>query len=201
MDNFYPHEEDYLAVAPAEELLFLELIHELPGRKGFGDNGFDKQGVAIPYGCGPHCIKVIKKVCEIVRPKAILEIGFNMGHSSAMWLHFSMATVVAVDISDKDETLSAAKHLSKNDRFEFILSDSATVYEKLKGKHFDAIFIDGDHLEEGVLNDINLGLKLGIKTFIFDDWLFKYGPGVQPAIARSPLQITHLLGNIAIASN
>ena len=56
------------------------------------------------------------------------------------------------------------------DRFEFILCDSRKVKPQLQGRIFDVAFVDGDHSADGVKNDIQLCLDLGIPYIILDDW-------------------------------
>jgi hypothetical protein len=181
---------------------FLEVSKGLATLAGLTGTGKDKYGVPLPYGVGPHSVRCMRAVVDIVKPKTILEIGFNMGYSSAIWLTLTDANVVGVDISDKDETLHGAKVLSERypGRFEFVLSDSAQVLPKLEGRQFDMIFIDGGHLEHHVMNDIGIAKALNIPRLCFDDWLPEFGPGVQPAIKNWGLNVEHVFGNIALAS-
>jgi predicted O-methyltransferase YrrM len=182
---------DIWSVTPGDEELFQEWIKKLPA------------SAPMPYGLMAHSVKNLRKAVEVFQPKSILEIGFNIGRSASMWLNLSDATLVSVDIGTQPETLQAAKALEKQfpKRFCFLNCDSRLVYDQLKDTKFDMIFIDGDHTENGVDIDIKLGLKLGIKNFVFDDWMVEYGPGTQPAIAKNKeLTVTHVCGgNIALA--
>lgn len=194
---------EYIMSVPYEDgLLFHKWTGPLAKINGFRGDCLDKYGNPIPYCLGPHSIKMLRAVADMFKPKAILEIGFNLGYSSAMWLNLTDATVLGVDISDKDETLFGAEYLKEHypGRFEFVLSDSKLVYDKIKDRKFDMIFIDGGHDEPDVDNDIALGVKLGIKKFAFDDWWRCWGPGVQSAIAKSPLNLTHVFSNIAVGT-
>lgn len=169
---------------------------------GIRGDGIDKYGKRIDFGCGPHSLRCLRKAIEILQPKSLLEIGFNMGYSSTMFLHMSDMKVFAVDISDKDETIHGARVLKEmfGNRFEFMLCDSLQFIENLNVMvDFDTIFIDGGHLEHHVMNDIEVGLRLNVKKFIFDDWWPCWGPGVQTAISKKPsIKITHVMGNIAM---
>ncbi len=122
-----------------------------------------------------------------------------MGYSAALWLHFTDAKILSLDISSKAETLHAAKVMTERypDRFEFMKIDSKIAYETLKDREFDMAFIDGDHLLPGVIADIKLVLGLGIKNICFDDYLPQFGQ-VQDAIVKFPIQILEVMGNIAL---
>jgi hypothetical protein len=114
---------------------------------------------------------MIKDVISIVRPQKILEIGFNAGNSSFLWLENSEASVVSVEKNDNDSVQKAANLLTKefNSRFKLIISDSQEVYNQIKNIQFDIVFIDGDHTEDGVRKDILLAEKLNIPWLFFDD--------------------------------
>jgi hypothetical protein len=109
------------------------------------------------------------------KPQTMLEIGFNIGYSASMWLEFDpdqKLKLTSVDIGIHPDTQAAAAAVKElhGDRFEFILSDSKKIGNKLDGRLFDIIFIDGDHSAPGVYNDIQLGLKLGVPLMLFDDY-------------------------------
>ena len=124
----------------------------------------------------------IEEVIEISQPKNILEIGFFRGGSSLLWLLGSEAKVTAVDPivdADVEISLAAATKLKDNfgERFEFLKKKSGDAFNEgdLKEK-FDLIYIDGDHSFNGVEIDINIGLKLGIKYFLVDDFWYEVEP-------------------------
>jgi len=194
-------EERLRAYSKEDFSLYSRVTSGLATLGGFRGDGKDKYGNPIPFGWGPHCVKFARRVLGVTKPSRILEIGLNLGYSSAIWLDLSNAVVVSVDISDKDETLHAARTLFNRHpgRFEFICCDSREVEPKLVGWNFDMIFIDGDHTEPLVSNDIQLGLNLGVPWFVFDDYMPIYGPGTQPAIKKHGLELVEVLENIAIA--
>jgi hypothetical protein len=185
----------------ADRAFYDHCVRGLPGLQGFLGTGFDKSGSAIPYGLGPHSVRILRKALSLCSPSRILEIGFAQGYSASLFLEMTEARLTSVDISDKEETLAAAKILGDRypRRFEFVCSDSSKVIEILSGRSYDLIYIDGDHFEAGVLHDIELGMNLGIPWFLFDDWLPEYGPGVQPAILRNPqIEIVFREENMAL---
>lgn len=158
-----------------------------------------------PFSCGPHSLKHIRRVCELVKPKLMIEIGFNIGWSASMWLTLSETKLISIDISTRQNTEKAAESL-KNlypDRFEFILSDSKSVLPILKKRNIkpDLVFVDGDHTIEGVDNDARVAIELGAPFIFFDDWLPRYGPGTAPAVEKYNLKIIQQMGNMVLTKN
>lgn len=118
---------------------------------------------------------VVKDILARIKPKTMLEIGFNIGYSASMWLEFDPSQklkLTSVDIGIHKDTVKAAEAVKNlhSDRFEFILSDSKKVKPQLEGKLFDVAFVDGDHSASGVSNDIQMCLDLKIPYLIMDDW-------------------------------
>jgi hypothetical protein len=156
------------------------------------------------YSCGPHSVRCLRQIVEIVNPLNILEIGFNVGRSSSLWLELSSASICSVDVSNSKETMDAVMHLmlKYNDRFDFICTNSKDLhYKNLAIGKWDIIFIDGDHSYEMVKNDIELAIDLNIPWIALDDWMPEYGPGVQPAAKSMHLDVVRIMGNIALAKN
>jgi SAM-dependent methyltransferase len=193
-------DEELMYSTPEEQEFWHKCVKGLPGLEGFSGTGLDKDGQPIPFGTGPHCIKAFRAALDYVQPKSILEIGFNLGYSSAVFLKVTRAKVVAVDISDKAETIYAAEKLGQRfkNRFTFILGDSAKIFNEVRQYKFDMIFIDGGHLEDQVTADLKLGMNLGIKYFLMDDWLPQFGPGVQVSIGKFNLELIENWGNIVL---
>jgi predicted O-methyltransferase YrrM len=191
--------EELMSHTEEERQFYLESVKGLPTGGGFKGTGFDKYGKQIPWGLGPHSIKCMKRAIAIFKPTSILEIGFNCGWSSSMWLNMCDASIVGVDISDKDETIEGARILTErfSGRFKFVLSGSQTVYDKVNDMQFDMIFIDGDHTAAGICSDVNLGIRLGIKNFFFDDWLPQFGE-TQVALKNMPIKVIEVIGNMAL---
>lgn len=197
-------DEELMQSTQEEQEFFLKCVKGFPGLEGFSGTGYDAKGERIPWGSGPHNVRAYREIIQIVKPRSILEIGFNMGYATAVFLNLCDCDIVSIDISDKDETMSAAEILYKQfpKRFDFLCCDSKYLLVHgsrfVNSKTFDMIFIDGNHLEEYVTNDIDLGMKLGIKWFVLDDWQPNFGPGVQISAAKFPLEIVKVFGNTAL---
>ena len=68
--------------------------------------------------------------------KEILEVGFNIGYSSSMWLEFDpdkKSCITSIDIGIHKDTLPASKAVKDlhGERFSFILCDSKKVLKQL----------------------------------------------------------------------
>lgn len=192
------HEE--LTQASAEDIEFFnKCIEGLPTMAGKHGDGLDKFGIPIPYSSGPHILRHFRDTIEIVKPKRILEIGFNIGYSAAMWLTLSDAHVDSLDISMKDETLYAAGLLDHRFgkpivRFEYFLR---SLYYSV-GKYYELCFIDGAHDEQSIINDIMLCKELEIPYLLFDDWYPRYGE-TQKAVAKFPeLELVKDMNNLRL---
>jgi len=121
-------------------------------------------------------------VISITQPTNILETGFFRGASAFLNLYLSKAKLTSVDpmVNLYD---SSAKHdgLLENvqklkdhfgaDRFTFIQKDSRVIRPDIAGQHFDLMFIDGDHLDSGIRNDLQLALDMNIKWVLVDDFV------------------------------
>lgn len=191
-------DEELLFASEEDWAFYNKCIEGLPTREGFKGNFLDKDNVEIPYGSGPHILKHFRETIEIVKPTAILEIGFNIGHGAAMLLKLSDAWVSSVDISDKWETKYA----------EYYLRYKYECFSCLKRKTFDVVnytdefdlcFVDGGHEEEDVTADIELCKQLKIPYLLFDDIYPRFGPGVLPAISKFPeLELVKDMNNLRL---
>lgn len=189
---------DLYTYTPEDGLIYAECVKGLPGLGGFSGKGRGSDGEPIPSGLGPHSVRCIREVCEIAQPESILEIGFNLGYSASLWLHFSNAILVSIDIRNSEEIKSAAHLLRERhpERFRFKVCNGGDAGKQF-AKGFDLAFIDGDHSLDGVTDDIKSCLELGIEKLCFDDWLPIYGD-VQKAVEMFPqIKVVKVLGNIA----
>jgi predicted O-methyltransferase YrrM len=93
------------------------------------------------------------RICKQVNPKNILEIGFNGGHSSEIFLQNSNAYVCSFDIGDHfHEYLKYGKQFINTrypDRHTLVFGDSTKTVPNYSKNHpdikYDIIFIDGGH--------------------------------------------------------
>ena len=103
----------------------------------------------------------LKQFLSDLEIKEILEIGFNAGHSSDLFLSNSIATVTSFDLNERPCVNIAKKYIDIKfpSRHTLINGDSTkTIPEFIKNnknKTFDIIFIDGLHQCEQVAKDIN----------------------------------------------
>jgi cephalosporin hydroxylase len=130
-------------------------------------------------------IDMIKDVLARTQPSNILEIGFNRGSSSLLFLYLSTANVTSIDIVNKPESV---KYLSDTfiNRFSFVLGNS--LYLDMKSlDNFDLVFIDGDHEYNSIVNDIEQSLKVNPKFILFDDYEHvTHGVDTKKAISLFP---------------
>lgn len=198
--------QDELMYASKEDLAFFnKIIDGLSTHEGKNGDGLDDSGTPIPYSCGPHSLRSIRRIAEIAKPKNIFEIGFNLGFSSSMWLEICpKSKVFSCDISYKKETIDSIAFLSKKQpkRFSYLNRNAPEFNKTLKKRKFDLAFIDAGHLFDDVCNDIKYCLSLKIPFISFDDILPQYGE-VQLAIDSfsNELEFIEANGNMAIYKN
>lgn len=193
---------ELLYASPEDWAFYNKCIEGLPDiSNNEGGVKLSKTGEPIPYGSGPHILKWFKEAIAIVKPCAILEVGFNIGYGSAMLLNLCDAFVLSIDITKRPETIDAYGHLYNKfkGRFDFGYRWLEGTNGKLKDRRFDLCFLDGGHDEEDVTNDIQLCKELKIPYLLLDDIYSRFGPGVVPAIAKFPeLELVKDMNNLRL---
>jgi len=100
--------------------------------------------------------------CISRRPRRILEIGFNYGHSSLLFLLNTAGfntEVVSLDIGEHSKVGADYIRREFGRRHKFIFGNSLLEVPKLDGV-FDLIFIDGGHSFKDAMMDIINCMKL-----------------------------------------
>tara|TARA_B100001057_G_C22539634_1_gene829034 strand:+ start:79 stop:735 length:657 start_codon:yes stop_codon:yes gene_type:complete len=99
------------------------------------------------------------KFTKNLKPKNILEVGFNAGHSACCFLNaFPESNFVTFDICKHGTERKALKVLNKYFNVTLIEGDSYYTlpqYFKDNNTKFDLAFIDGTNELKGVISDIN----------------------------------------------
>lgn len=160
---------------------------------------FDKLPMSSIGSLGPHSVAAVREICQICKPKLILEIGFNVGYSTSMWLNLTDAKIYSVDNSMRDHTMKAFKIIKEqfNDRFQFLNIDSADISPLLERKKFDFAFVDGDHSAAGIARDLNLVRSFGILRIAMDDYWPMFS-AVQEVLPESGYEIEKQWGNVIL---
>ena len=139
-----------------------------------------------------HLQEVPKQVFDLIRltktpVTKIMEVGFNAGHSSEIFLrHNPKISVVSFDIGTHPYVNAAKQYIDQSytNRHTLILGDSKDTLPKYvesnPGVTFDLIFLDGGSSYDDVKSDLENSRKLSNKDTIVvvDDtyWTESAGP-------------------------
>lgn len=197
--------EDLMQSTIEEQEFWCNCVRKLPRLEGFSGTGLDKFGEKIAWGTGSHSLKAFRETFDYVMPKNVMELGFNMGYASAVFLELSkFCLVFSCDISLKDETIKAAEILRSKygKRFMYLHRNNPMFNLFVNDTQFDLCFVDAGHLKEDVNKDITMCLKLRIPFLLFDDILPQFG-NVQEVINSfdKDLKLIKTWGNIALYQN
>lgn len=121
----------------------------------------------------PGELEVLIALIAMTRPKIVVEFGVNVGRTAQAILEYvpGIEEYVGVDVPfgyvtpkvvQREEVPEQPGHMVKDDpRFVLLLppGGSKQLTPVLLPQQSDAVFIDGDHSREGVLNDTMLALQ------------------------------------------
>lgn len=130
--------------------------------------------------CSKNKIKFINNILDKYNIKNIAEIGFNAGHSTAIFLNNkNINSVVSFDLGQHEysqKCIKYIKNISKN-RFSIVLGNSIETVPKYKGELFDLVFIDGGHYDNIPYLDIKNTIEYLSKKntlLLIDDTFYSY---------------------------
>jgi hypothetical protein len=196
-------DEELLYASEEDWAFYNKCIEGLPTREGKNGDYLDKFGIEIPYHSGPHILKHFRDTLSIVKPEKIFEIGFNMGHSSSMWLNLFGGDIVSCDVSRKEETIKGYEYLQSRycNRFNFEWRDSLDGDWAISMGNlyfFDLAFIDGAHDEKSIIQDTEMCINMKIPYILYDDFYSRYGE-TQKALVHFPeLELVKDMNNLRL---
>ncbi len=184
--NVSPYYESAIRSYSAEDKAFYDrATGMLPKRKE-----------TTPYHSGPHSVRSLRMAYELAgRPANVLEIGFCLGHSAALWFALGAEHVASLENSSREETMEAARILSRIHPKGFEFDPPRTKHFKRK---YGLMFIDGDHSAEGVYRDTAWAIETSAPFILFDDYFTHWSEGTQPAIEKFGLVPLAILGTMCL---
>jgi predicted O-methyltransferase YrrM len=175
--------------SPADKAFFDEATRTLPKRRE-----------STPYHSDAHSVRNLRMAYELAgRPANVLEIGFCLGHSAALWLALGAKHVTSIESSTRPETFEASRIMAARhgESFTFILRQNGNPTSFVR-KDTGLIFIDGDHGVESVDADTAWAVELGVPFVCYDDFFTHWSAGTQPAIEKYKLVPLAILGTMAL---
>lgn len=114
-----------------------------------------------------------REILQITNPSSVWEVGFNAGHSALMFLMLNPKLIYhSVDIADNQQSSDFLYDMFRG--FTFYLRDSKTVEQPVQEqgflRHYDLVFLDGDHSYEAVVSDIEKALLFYPEYILLDDY-------------------------------
>jgi predicted O-methyltransferase YrrM len=138
------------------------------------------------YWSTSDCVDVAVDILNLTGAKHMLEIGFNIGYSAAIWLSSGINTLIILDIGYHKDTLPAIRATAKTYSDKTILwciADSTSEDAKnLDIESIDIAFIDGEHTYEASLSDSYLSIHYGANWLVYDDVIENHPNGIDKAI-------------------
>lgn len=138
------------------------------------------------YWSSVDCIDIAKDILDITKAKSMLEIGFNIGYSAAVWLEQGINTLTVIDIGNHKDTIPAmmatATHYDTKNILWWIGSSLSSEARDLEMPYIDIVFIDGEHSYKAVKNDTELAQLYGATWLVYDDVIPGHQNGIHKCI-------------------
>lgn len=140
------------------------------------------------YWSTADCNKVAEDIITKTTAKNMLEIGFNIGYSTAVWLDAGIDTLAIIDINNHKHTEPAIRSTiikySYKD-IKYLLVDSTSKEAKeWQIPNIDIAFIDGGHTYDICMSDSLLSISKGAKWLIYDDVIENHSNGIWKTITE-----------------
>jgi len=147
-----------------------------------------------------HCQTCPYQVHDLIHivkhAKKIMEIGFNAGHSSEVFLNHTRAHVTSFDLGEHSYVSHAKEYIDAYypNRHTLVIGDSTTTVPKCNDI-FDVIFIDGGHDYDVASADLQNCRRLAHKdtivimddTMYTSEWIHPYTIGPTKVWIESDL--------------
>ena len=157
-----------------------------------------------PYHSGPHNMQRFRMVYDLIHPRSVVEVGFNLGHSACIWLALGVPKVQSIEAvwSKKRQEAVDAIQTRYTDRFQIHWGHSRK-FNTLGGigafgEQPGLVFIDGSHECDWVTSDIQFALALNAPYLLMDDYDSHHGSGVVEAVEKAGLIPVAIFGTMAL---
>lgn len=147
--------------------------------------------------------QLIHKLASEKHVSDVLEIGFNAGHSTSLWLFSDPdIRVRAIDICNWVYTRKCAEFIKERfpNRFDFFAGDSTVVFPE-QNEHFvncDLVHVDGCHLTEvcrtDIMNSFQLPHNTNRKVLLDDADAPEIAPLLHDLLEQSVVKVWTLPG-------
>lgn len=151
--------------------------------------------------------KMYDLLCELKDESIVVEIGSYYGRSSSLIGQVAQDkgfefTTIDSFITDRVGEETFKRNMNKDFiRYQHLTMNSRRPVNLFKDKEIDLIFIDGDHRQEGVLEDINCWLPKAKNLVLFHDYNSSWD-GVKLAVDALlfdiPVEVVDSLGVIRL---
>ena len=112
----------------------------------------------------------IKKIIKKSKPKSILEFGFKIGSSAAMWAAASpTSNIISIDVTTNDITNENSKKILAIMQGGFFKLHETDIHD-LNAQYYqsDLIFVDGDPYK--IEFEVEIAKKLNPKYIVLNNW-------------------------------